>query len=191
MLNWVLLRTTWPRVGGTSGTSGGKKSQKKSKDAKPRLLSVAPVREGFVLGHHTEALLKKSIEIERKKKEKTPRTQWWISMSWEGSCWLGEEERGVGGWTRGCLGAVWRVTPHPSCCCPECKPWRPGQAALAPWRYPASPSQNPHSGTSGWWTLGREQRQVPHHTSEPVWPVGMSCELTGQWLVRISLTFYS
>lgn len=61
---------------------------------------------------------------------------------------------GRGGWVREGV----RITLHPSCCCPESKPWRPGRAGLVPLGYPAWPSQSPCSGRSWWWPLGEKQR---------------------------------
>lgn len=64
------------------------------------------------------------------------------------------------------------VTPRPSCCCPESKPWRPGRAGPAPWGCPASPSRSPCSGTSWWWMLVRKHNNSRtfdswHLTSQP------------------------
>lgn len=125
MLNWVLLQ-----VGGTSGTSEQEKKQKKSKASKQRSLSVAPQSGRGVVcvcvvgGVQTEALLKKSI----KKKKGKDTSDSMVAINEVGRQLLigGNGRSGGGGVeegeTGGCLGAVWRVTPHPSCCCPESKP---------------------------------------------------------------------
>lgn len=65
MLNWVLLRPAWSRVGGTSGTSEkGKKKTQRNPKMQNKGSSVLHRSQGGACvggGCQTEALLKKSI----------------------------------------------------------------------------------------------------------------------------------
>lgn len=108
MLNWVLLRTAWRRVGGTSGTSEqGKKTTEIHRCKTKVAQCCTTVREGFVFGGVRQKLYLKSL-FKKKRRRGKDTSDSMVEINEVGrKLLIGGKERGGGGrgQDRGCLGA--------------------------------------------------------------------------------------